>query len=117
MSEKQVFESLEDVLSHLDQSAGEINEKTRVYQHQFEELTGVPFGKQLNALDVVRIVNKVFWRENGSSKPDDERHGSDNRTVRHCLDVVSKSEGRDPATGATKPIILKKRKKEAGGSN
>jgi hypothetical protein len=118
MTDVQKFESVDDVLDHFEKTAAEINEKTRVYQHQFEEFTGHAFGKQLNALDVVRIVNKVFWSKNGSGNPG--HPGSESPAT--GSKPIDASQGKQQRAGESAVVAtllngVKKRKKKAGSGD
>ena len=55
------FGSMTDLLLHLDKLEKEIGEKLAVYKGNVSELTGHDLSKPVTALDVVKIVQKVFF--------------------------------------------------------
>ena len=61
MTDKLVFEGVDAALAHFDKNGKAATEAVRVYRHQVKELTGHSPEQALTALDVVKIVQKVFF--------------------------------------------------------
>lgn len=61
MKDKLEFGSLGEVLSHLESSAKGIESDVATYRHQVMELTGHNPDKPVTAIDVVKIVQKLFF--------------------------------------------------------
>jgi hypothetical protein len=61
MSEKLGFTGLDDVLKHFTAKGEEVERRLAVYRSQVTELTGHDLSKPVTALDVVKIVQKVFF--------------------------------------------------------
>jgi len=60
MSNKLEFNSLDDLLNYLDSNEKSIGEDVAKYKSQVSELTGHDLSKPVTALDVIKIVKKVF---------------------------------------------------------
>ncbi len=58
---KVTFHSVPDVLGHFGKSGAAAEEAIRIYRHQLKEFTGHDPDKAVTAIDVVRIVEKVFF--------------------------------------------------------
>ncbi len=56
------FSSVNEVLTHFDKSATDAEKAIATYRSQIKELTGHDPDKPLTALDVVKIVHKVFFK-------------------------------------------------------
>ncbi len=78
MKEQLKFDSLDAVLKHLSGSSAEIEASASKYRSQLQEFTGHDLSKPVTALDVIKIVQKVFFEaKNGASKSsnaDDPEH-------------------------------------------
>lgn len=60
MTNKLEFKSLSDLLDYLEASEREVGENVSKYKAHVAELTGHDLSKPITALDVVKIVKKVF---------------------------------------------------------
>lgn len=61
MTEKLTFSNLGAVLNHFDQQGKGVEHAAAVYRSQLLELTGHDPSKQVTALDVIKIVQRVFF--------------------------------------------------------
>ena len=59
-TETTTFESLEAVLTRLEEVSAKAQEAITEYQSIVEQLTGHKAGAPIHALDVVKIVKKAF---------------------------------------------------------
>tara|TARA_R110000868_G_scaffold9394_1_gene46895 strand:- start:113 stop:325 length:213 start_codon:yes stop_codon:yes gene_type:complete len=62
-AKKLEFTSLNDVTAHLDRLAKDIAQDVSKYRSQIQELSGHNPDKPVTAIDVIKIVQKVFFKE------------------------------------------------------
>lgn len=64
MTEKtaSVFTTVDEVLNHFSERAASAEELVTQYRRQIEEFTGHNPNSPITALDVIKIVKKVFYK-------------------------------------------------------
>lgn len=77
MTDKLEFKGLEDVLAHFEKSGKASLEAVKTYRSQIKELTGHDPSAPITPLDVVKIVQKVFFggAAHDSTRVDPSRPG------------------------------------------
>ncbi len=61
MSEKLSFNGVGELIAHFDKKGKAVENESNIYRSQLMELTGHDLTRPVNALDVIKIVKKVFF--------------------------------------------------------